>query len=69
MTNDSVEAVIEDLRLWDPMFYSDSETKLIMNLAADYLDQYVARMVPCDSCGLMHPKADWKCPRCGAANK
>lgn len=68
MTNDSVEAVIEDLRLWDPMFYSDSETKLIMKLAADYLDQYVARMVTCDSCGLIHPKTDRKCPRCGAAN-
>ena len=68
MTNDSVEAVIEDLRLWDPMFYSDSETKLIMKLAADYLDQYVVRMVTCDSCGLIHPKTDGKCPRCGAAN-
>jgi len=35
----SIEEVIEDLRNWEDMFYSESETKLLMNKAADYLEK------------------------------
>lgn len=33
----SIEEIIEELRNWEPMFYSESETKWLMNKAADYL--------------------------------
>ena len=36
---DKIEEIIEDLRNWEPMFWSDSETKLLMNKAADYLEK------------------------------
>lgn len=35
----SIEEVIEALRQWEDMFYSESETKNLMNKAADYLEK------------------------------
>lgn len=35
----SIEEVIEDLRNWEQMFYSESETKWLMEKAADYLER------------------------------
>ena len=35
----SIEEIIEDLRNWEPMFCSESETKWLMNKAADYLEK------------------------------
>ena len=35
----NVEEVIEELRNWKLMFNSESETKWLMNKAADYLEQ------------------------------
>lgn len=35
----SIEEIIEDLRNWESMFFSESETKWLMNKAADYLEE------------------------------
>lgn len=36
----TIEEVIEELRNWDSMFYSNSETKWLMNKAAELLEQF-----------------------------
>lgn len=35
----SIEEIIEELRNWESMFWSESETKWLMNKAADYLEK------------------------------
>ena len=35
----SIEEVIEALRQWEEMFYSESETQWLMKQAADYLEK------------------------------
>lgn len=40
----SVEEVIESLRQWDSMFSSESETKWLMNKAADYLEDLIGEI-------------------------
>lgn len=35
----SIQEIVETLRQWDEMFYSESETKWVMNKAADMLER------------------------------
>lgn len=38
-----IEEIIESLRQWEDRLYSESETQFLMNKAADYLEQLLAK--------------------------
>lgn len=40
--HETPEELIETLRTWEDMFYSESETKLIMNQAANLIESLMA---------------------------
>lgn len=67
--------IIESLRQWEDMFYSESETKWLMSQAADRLERkkgkwiHFSRSDECSVCGYDTGKYEaptWFCPKCGA---
>lgn len=67
--------IIESLRQWEDMFYSESETKWLMSQAADRLEKkkgkwiHFSRSDECSVCGYNTGKYEaptWFCPKCGA---
>lgn len=67
--------IIESLRQWEGMFYSESETKWLMSQAADRLERkkgkwiHFSRSDECSVCGYDTGKYEaptWFCPKCGA---
>ena len=72
----AADAVIEELRIWDPKFYSDSETKWLMAQAADMLERgtgiFIAHNVgdctvyTCSKCNHSFTYPTNFCADCGA---
>ena len=67
--------IIESLRQWEDMFYSESETKWLMSQAADRLERkkgkwiHFSRSDECSVCGYDTGKYEAPsrfCPGCGA---
>lgn len=72
----AADAIIEEMRLWDPKFYSDSETKWLMANAADMLERNVSifnasdvgdhMVYTCLKCGHSSIHLTNFCANCGA---